>query len=440
MPARLPCLLADPPPASGRLWLRGARLFDGTGAAPREAAAVLVEDGRIAAVGSTSDGVPDGAQVIELDGRTLMPGLIDAHAHVYARRPTPEPGAEPLWPGTDAHLLAADLREALRRGVTTIRDVGSYGDFVFEARQAMRYGGLRGPRLLSCGKIVSATAPGGRWFGSMYREADGADDVRRATREQLRRGADFIKVMTTGARSVELEDPDPAQLTREEIAVLVEEAHRLGYRVAAHCEGVDGTQIAIEEGIDTIEHGMYLGQRPDLLERMAASGQTLVPTLSCFYGVAGLERAVGAHLDAAELPGTPEPAWSRLLVELAEYNLEQADRTLRAARAAGVAIAAGHDWHPFWNSQIEIRRMVAHGLTVSEALVAATAGSARALGLAEHVGTVTEGLLADLLVLDGDPLTEPDLLGRREAIWLVTQLGEMVAGSALERDPRHAIG
>jgi len=435
VPARLPCLLADPPPAAGRLWLTGARLFDGSGAPPRDAAAVLVEHGRIAAVGAASDGVPDGATVIELGGRTLMPGLIDAHAHVYARRPQPEPGAEPLWPGVDAHLLAADLREALRRGVTTIRDVGSYGELVFEARQAMRYGALRGPRLLSCGKIVSATAPGGRWFGSMYREADGADDVRRAAREQLRRGADFIKVMTTGARSVELEDPDPPQLTRAEVATLVEETHRLGYRVAAHCEGIEGTAIAIEEGVDTIEHGMYLCQRPDLLERMAQSGQTLVPTLSCFYGVAGLERAVGDEPDTAELPGTPEPAWSGLLVELAEHNLEQADRTLRAARAAGVAIAAGHDWHPFWNLQIEVRRMAAHGLSVVEALVAATAASARALGIDRHVGTVAEGLLADLLVIDGDPLARPELLGRREAVWLVTQLGVPVAGAALERDP-----
>ena len=113
----------------------------------------------------------------------------------------------------------------------------------------------------------------------MYREADGADEIRKAVREQIRYGADFIKVMTTGARSVELEDPDPAQLTREEVSVLVEESHRMGYRVAAHCEGMAGTEIAIEEGIDTIEHGMYLNQRPDLLERMARDGQVLVPTL-----------------------------------------------------------------------------------------------------------------------------------------------------------------
>src|SRR3712207_5777926 len=99
--------------------------------------------------------------------------------------------------------------------------------------------------------------------------------------------------MTTGARSVEPKDPEPPQLTRGEVATLVEEAHRQGYRVAAHAEGIAGTEIAIEEGVDTIEHGMYLNRRPDLLERMAASGQVLVPTLSCFYGVAGLEQQVG---------------------------------------------------------------------------------------------------------------------------------------------------
>ena len=423
MPARLPSLLADPAAGPGRLWLTGGRLFDGTGAPIREASGVLVEDGRIAAVGQASDGVPAGATVIELAGRVLLPGLIDAHAHVRVDRPAPDPGAEPLSPGADPHLLAAGLREMLRRGVTTVRDVGSDGDLVLEARQAMRYGAFRGPRLLTCGRIVSATAPGARFFEGMYREADGPDDVRRAVREQLRRGADFIKVMTTGARSVELEDPDPAQLTRAEIATLVEEAHRQGYRVAAHAEGIDGTEIAIEEGIDTIEHGMYLNQRPDLLERMAAGGQVLVPTLSCFYGVAGLE---------PEEP--PAPTWSPLLVELAHYNLEQADRTLKAARVAGVRIAAGHDWHPFWNTAIEIRRMIAHGLSATEALVAATSGGAYALGLDAHVGTVAVGKRADLLVLDGDPLERPELLGRREHVWLVIQHGAPVAGAALERD------
>jgi imidazolonepropionase-like amidohydrolase len=420
VPARLPSLLAAPPAGEGRLWLTGARLFDGAGV--REAAAVLVSGARIERVGSASDATPEGARVLDLGGRTLMPGLIDAHVHVKHEPSAPAPGAEPVWPGAAKHFVAGGLREMLRMGFTTVRDVGSYGDDVVEARQAMRYGAFRGPRLLTCGRIVSPTAPGGRFFGGMYREADGPDDVRRAVREQLRRGADFVKVMSTGARSVELEDPDPAQLTGAEMAVLVEESHRMGYRVAAHAEGLDGTELAIEHGADTIEHGMYLHRRPDLLERMAGAGQFLVPTLSCFYGVAGTEDP------AAE-------TWSPLLVELAEYNLEQADRTLTAARDAGVRIAMGFDWTPLGGNAIEIVRMVQHGLTAREALVAATATAADALGLGDHVGRVEPGRLADLLVVDGDPLEDCGLLLRREAIWLVLQLGEPVAGAALERTP-----
>jgi len=358
---------------------------------------------------------------VDLFGRTLMPGLIDSHAHLKADLPAIPDGAEPLLPGCAAHFVAADLREALRRGVTTIRDVGSYGNLVFEARQAMRLGAFRGPRVLTCGKIISATSPGGRFFDGMYREADGADEVRRAVREQLRSGADFIKVMTTGARSVELEDPDPAQLTSAEIETIVEEAHRMGLRVAAHCEGLDGTELAIDSRVDTIEHGMYLNQRPDLLDRMAANGQVLVPTLSCFYGVAGTGQ-----------PGEPASTWSSLLVELAQHNLEQAHRSLQAARAAGVPIALGHDWKPVWESAIELERLIQHGLSAQEALVAATATGAAALGLVEEVGTVAPGKLADLLVIDGDPLADPALLRQRERIWLVLQLGEPVAGAALE--------
>jgi imidazolonepropionase-like amidohydrolase len=123
-----------------------------------------------------------------------------------------------------------------------------------------------------------------------------------------------------------------------------------------------------------------------------------------------------------------------LLVELAEYNLEQAGRTLKAAKAAGVRIAAGHDWHPFWNSGLEIRRMIAHGLTPGEALSAATAGAAYALGLDDHVGTVTPGKLADLAIFDGDPLDRPELLTGGDSAWLVLQRGAPVAGTALERD------
>ena len=416
VPARLPALLADPPPGEAPLWLDNAHLVDGTGAAPRERAAVLVEAGRIARIAGAGEAPPDGAVVIDLGGRTLLPGLIDAHAHVGVSFPMPAPahGAEPLLAGTHAHILAAELREVLRRGITTMRDVGSIGDAVVEARQAMRYGAFHGPRLLTCGRIVSPTGPGGRFFDGMYREADGPDDVRRAVREQLRYGADFIKVMTTGARSVELEDPDPAQLTSEELDVVVEEAHRMGYRVCAHCEGLAGTELAIEAGVDTIEHGMYLNQRPDLLEQMAANDQVLVPTLSFLLHV----------VEGDE--------WTPELVELGRHNVEQSRLTLVAARDAGVRLAMGHDTAPLHAGANELLRMVEAGLSTHDALVAATSGGAYALGLAEHVGTVEPGKLADLLVVDGDPLVRPELLCERERIWLVLRLGAPVAGTALE--------
>jgi imidazolonepropionase-like amidohydrolase len=410
------------------MWLTNARLFDATGAPVRPRAGVLVTDGVITRVGDAEDGVPPGADVVDLAGRTLMPGLVDAHAHLLAEPPAPAEGAEPLWPGVASHLLAAGLRESLRMGVTTVRDVGSYGDDVVCARQAMRYGAFRGPRLLTCGRIVSATSPGGRFFHTMYREADGPDEVRKAVREQVRRGADFIKVMSTGARSVELEDPEPAQLTHAEIAALVEEAHRLGYRVAAHAEGLAGTELAIKLGADTIEHGMYLNQRPDLLDAMAAAGQVLVPTLSCFYGVAGLGERIGT--DPVHRPRSQR--WTPPLVELADLNLVEADRTLKAAHAAGVPIALGHDWQPFADTAIELVRMVHHGLSTQEALIAATATGARALGLDERLGTIEPGKLADLLVVDGDPVADPAVLRDRDRIWLVLQLGEPVAGAALE--------
>src|SRR5439155_21824026 len=183
------------------------------------------ENGRIALVAGDGDAPPEGARTVDLGGRTLLPGLVDAHAHVGLsfERPAPQRGAEELLPGTVAHVLAAELREVVRMGITTVRDVGSIGDIVVEARQAMRCGAFSGPRVLTCGRIVSPTGPGGRFFAGMYREADGVDDVRRAVREQLRYGADFVKVMTTGARTVELEDPDPPQLTRDELTALVEE-------------------------------------------------------------------------------------------------------------------------------------------------------------------------------------------------------------------------
>jgi imidazolonepropionase-like amidohydrolase len=424
---RFPALIAAPAAASGRLWLTGARLFDGTGAPLRDSTAILVEDGIIRRVADARERCPDGARLVDVGERVLMPGLTDAHTHASGRIPHTAKGAEEPLPGIGAHFLQAELRDYLRFGVTTIRVCGSQGEAPQQARQAMRYGAFRGPRLLTCGKIVSATAPGGRFYGDMYREADGPDDIRRAVREQIRAGADFVKVMTTGARSNELEDPEPLQLTEPELAVVTEEAHRLGYRVAAHAEGLDGCAAAIAHGVDTIEHGMYLHRRPDLLEAMAAAGQVLVPTLSGYYWMAGL----GEAIDPATAQAGPE--MPPVLSELAERNLAEGAASMRAARQAGVKIALGSDMSLAVG--LEIQRMVHHGLTPAEVLVAATSTAAQALDLDEHIGTVAEGKLADLIIVDGDPLADPRLLSDPARIWLVLQAGVPVAGQALLNPP-----
>jgi imidazolonepropionase-like amidohydrolase len=312
-------------------------------------------------------------------------------------------------------VLALSCRALLGSGITTIRDVGSFDDEAVVMRSAVDLGLIDGPRIVSCGRIVSATSPGGRMFGTMYHEADGPWALRQAVRCQLRRGADFIKVMATGARSVEREDPEPAQLTREELAAVVDEAHRLGLRVAAHAEGLEGARLAIEEGVDTIEHGFSLARAPALLEHMAASGQVLVPTLSTFH----------------DLADRFAPQWVPGLVEQAKRQLEEAYLTLTAARAAGVTLAMGFDSGPPGSEPWELVRMAEGGLGALGALRAATAGGAAALAR-DDIGRLAVGAVADLVVLDGDPVADPRVLVRPGRMRLVLRAGVPVAGRDLD--------
>jgi imidazolonepropionase-like amidohydrolase len=417
VPFLLPCLLADPKPASGVMVLANARLFDGTGTPVREGVSVTITDGHIVSISDGGAATPEDARVVDLDGRFLMPGLIDCHTHLTIQtEPDLAEGEEALRPGVVGHIVAANLRDALRMGITTIREVGAHGDTVFEVRQAARYGAFRIPRLLISGRLVSATSPQAGHFHDMYREADGPEEMRKAAREQIRSGADFVKIMTTGARSVEWENPGPAQMTREEVAAVVDEVHRLGYRVAAHCEGLEGTRLAIEEGVDTVEHGFYLHQAPELLELLADRRGVLVPTLTFLHDVA--ERKA--------------EDWTPHLVERGAYNVEEAHRTLAAAIDAGVPIAMGYDSVPARLAATELGFMVDAGMATVDALMAATSTSAYAVGLDDLIGTVEPGKLADLVVVDGDPLEDIGVLVEADRIHLVFQSGEAVAGVALD--------
>ena len=251
--------------------------------------------------------------------------------------------------------LANSARNLVRMGILTVRDVGSMEDHALHLRQAIRLGLAPGPRILTCARIISATSPGCRIFTTMYRPSDGPDEIRKATREQLAMGADFVKIMATGARSVVLEDPEPAQLTREEVRTVVEEA-RHGKRVAAHAEGQGGTRIAIEEGVDTIEHGLSLHRTPELLELMAQQDQTLVPD-----PLHVPRRLGGPRGEIPLLPGRQ-----------GQGQREEAYKTLIAATQAGVRIAMGFDSYPLGENARELVRMVDGGLTPMQGMVAAT--------------------------------------------------------------------
>ena len=438
MEVQLPALLFSHHDRPERpVWLTNARLFDGTSTPVRDRAGILIEDGRITRVGASDDGAPEGVTTIDLGGRTLMPGLINGHLHAIGAVPDLGFGVQPVLPGTLGHALGAKLREFLTYGVTTVRDMGTYGDQVMETRQAMRYGAFRGSRILTCGLIISSTAPGDVIFDGMYRATDGNDEVRKGVREQIRRGADFIKVMATGARSVELEagvnrdEHDSAhgmaeQLTRGELETAVEEANRMGYAVVAHAEGLAGCEIAIDLRMRTIEHGFYLYQRPDLLERMAELDIALVPTFSSQYVFAGRDLQVGTD-------GPTEQFSTRELDRVAEVNIASAEKTLQAAYAAGVPIILGGDDLELrrGGAWIEIQRMIHHGLPAHDTLVASTSAAAHALGLSD-LGSIKPGKIADIAVVDGDPLQEPELLGDRDRFWLVLQEGRPVAGTATE--------
>ncbi len=350
MPHRRPSLLAAPPSAAGRLWLSGARLFDGRGVT--EAAGVLVSDGRIERVGSATDTVPEGALAIDLAGRTLMPGLIDAHVHLRAPELEVMHGAEPLWPQTPGLFVASALTRLLRMGFTTVRDVGSYGDEVVAARQAMRYGAFRGPRVLTCGQIVSATAPGHRFFAGCTGRPTVLTTSAAPCREQLRKGADFIKVMSTGARSVELRTP--IQLSSQLRRCGRWSRRRTG-GIPHRCprRGTGWNELSIRAGIDTIEHGMYLNQRPDLLDAMAQPTRSWCRPCRASMGSPDPAPAAVSRIRLrARRPGC------QLLADLAQYNLEQAGLTLQAARNAGVTIAMGYDWSAAWHQRARAR---AHG-------------------------------------------------------------------------------
>jgi len=380
------------------VFVAAARLVDGRGGSPIEPGRVLIEGDRIRSVGAALE-PPAEAQRYDFPDATILPGLIDCHVHLAdVGEADPQDSA-----GEDDAVrvlrLAQHAARTLRAGVTTVRDVGGRHHLEFGFRRGVEAGLAIAPRLWLCGKIVSMTTPGADMWPGMYRQADGPWEVAKAVREQVKAGADAIKVMATGAIMAPAnERPGQAQYRPHELQAAVETAHGLGRRVAAHAHGIEGIRNAVAAGVDTIEHGTYLHQDPSVAAQMAERGIALVPTLKA-----------GALL--ADPPGPGIPAE---IVEKARAARDHTGRSFRLAMEAGVPIAMGTDAATSFNyhgeNADELALMVEAGMTPMQAITAATSTAARALGRDHELGTLQPGLLADLIVVRGNPVVDVSLL------------------------------
>ncbi|HEX5480971.1 MAG TPA: amidohydrolase family protein [Dehalococcoidia bacterium] len=396
-----------------------ATLVDGTGADPVPNGGLLVnDDGRIERAGAGIE-PPRDAEVIDAGGRTLMPGMIDCHVHLYGRvAPLQERLLTP--PSLQLFYGARNALRTLDAGITTVRDAaGSPAGF----KMAIERGLIPGPRMRIAIAMLSqtgghgdSTMPAGVATGVRSgpewpeHVVDGPDEVRRAVRELLRAGADFIKLASTGGVLSPSDEPGHTAFTPEEIGVMVYEARAAGKTCMAHAQGTQGIRNAVEAGVESIEHGIYLDDA--LIEDMKRRGTFLVPTLVA---------PVWVLRHAERAPGTVLPQSVRKTKEVMESHRE----SFRRAAAAGVRIAMGTDsgvGHHGSNAE-ELERMVEGGLTPMQAIVATTKTASECVHMQADIGTLEQGKLADLLVVDGDPLADIAVLRDPARLTLIMQGG-----------------
>jgi imidazolonepropionase-like amidohydrolase len=386
--------------------LRAARLFDGKSANLQQPGVVVVTGSRIEAVGPQS-AIPPNAMVLDLGDATLLPGFMDAHTHLSGEGSddTLRDRVERLerTPAEQALVASVYARKTLMAGFTTVRDLGS-NDFVDVAlRNAIQRGAIAGPRMLVAVRGIGST--GGHCdptnavrFGLLqpgteqFTVANGPEAVRAAVRWVVKHGADVIKTCATGGVMSLNDDVDSPQLTPAELEALVEQAHTMRRKAAAHAHGAEGAKRAIRAGMDSIEHGSFLDE--EALEMMVRRGTFYVPTLMAAQGLRErLER--GARLD---------PRQERK----ARQALDAIDVTVRKAIRMGVRIAFGTDAavYPHGRNAEEFAQLVARGLAPLDALKAATSVNAELFGLSDRLGTLEAGKLADIVAVPGDPIRD----------------------------------
>ncbi len=408
--------------------LVGGRIIIGTGEDPIEDGFVAVRGNQITAVGPMDRFdrvVGTGADRIDLDGRTVIPGLIDAHVHlVYGGyRRFDELNSVPAE--VAAIHAATNAATVLRAGYTTVRDLGTVGNVAVAVRDAIEMGRIPGPRIVASGKFVTssrgpiqhAAVP---WAGGMTLVADGVDEMVRAVRTQVALGVDNIKLMASGIEAHARIGTATDTLTQEEIQAAVTEAHLAGRTVAVHAQSTEAIKFAVRAGADTVEHGTRIDD--EAIDLFKHGRTVLVPTLSTLFSVLEFGERYDLLPKQRSEMAENEPLW------LASF---------RAALDAGIPMAAGGDVgnrYLHGENAREIRLLAEHGMTPLQAIQAATAGAALALRRLDKVGALAEGHLADLVILERNPLDDLSSLLDMANIRLVVRDGRPVAGRLLDRE------
>ena len=384
--------------------IHAGRLLADPETAPRTQQSILIRDGQVAEVASGFVDPPASARLIDLKNRFVLPGLIDCHVHLTGQLgPGQRLGfVEDSDPkvGLDA---AHRARLTLQAGFTTVRDLGARKpEIIYALRAAVAEGKVPGPRILCVGAILSPTGGHGQTYGfrqdvcacvqSSIGVCDGVDSCRRAVRLQVAHGADAIKFVATGGVLSNLRAGIDQQFTSDEIRTIIETGHQLGRRVSAHAHGLAGINAALTAGVDSIEHGSFLDDSSIAL--FLKTGAFHVPTL-----IAGMTVFAMAKSGTVLSPAQSEKA---LIVG------ERIKAALGRSYKAGVPIAFGTDMGvgPHGQNAREFALMVESGMTPAHAIKAATLTSARLLDIADTAGSIAPGKSADIIAVDGDPLSD----------------------------------
>ena len=400
--------------------ITNVRLIDGRGGPPVDRGHVAVRDGKIVSVGHV-DARPSADAVLDGANLTLLPGLIDAHAHLVYSGFRSLDAIDRCSIETATINAVRNAERVLNAGYTAIRDVGTIGNVAVAVRDAIAEGKVPGPTVVASGSIICSTGGLGdtlppHWQAShgLGKLVDGPDAIRREVRRQIRAGVDNIKLAASGVEVGPYAWTWMTTFSEEEIRVAVEEAHRWGRTVAVHAQSYDAVRFALRAGVDTIEHGTRMDD--ETIALFKRSNAILVPTLCTLFSVLELGSTLNLLPKQREEMAVNEPLWLD---------------SLRRAREAGVPIAAGGDIgnrYPQGSNARETVHLVKAGLSPMEALCAATSVASRVLKRQQKIGTIEVGKAADLLLLDGDPLANIEILLEPARIALVVKDGRAAAG------------